>query len=336
MARSFPHLLPLLAAALLLAASQARADILELDDGRLIEGVVVQVDGQYHVQSRFGPSTIPAARVKKHVKARSVDEQVREHVASLAPDDAENRALLARWLVDLGREEEGRAMATAVLELDPESAQTTDANRFTALHWAAIRGHWRIVTELVTAGASVNAVGGDGGTPLHWACHHDRPDIVALLIDNGADVTIENRWGRTPLHTTARRGCVGAAEVLLARGADPNAPTKEGWTPMHVAALADHAQVTRILLANGADPDLKDEQGFRPEDVARTRPDATPVEAETLDDFVGIYDLGGGFTAKIWREGRELKAREFAPDSLYPIGPDEFFCRQEPWGVGFT
>lgn len=106
----------------LLACPPAKADVLELEDGRLVEGVVVQVGDAYHVQSRFGASTIPAARVRRHVKARPVDEQVREHLASLAPDDAENRALLARWLTGIGREEEGRAMATAVLELDPESA----------------------------------------------------------------------------------------------------------------------------------------------------------------------------------------------------------------------
>ena len=127
----------------------ARADILELDDGRLIEGVVVQVDDQYHVQSRFGPTTVPAARVRTHVKARSVDEQVREHVASLAPDDAENRALLARWLVDLGREEEGRAMAAAVLELDPESAVAHEV-----LGHVRHQGVWRTPDEAKRAEGS--------------------------------------------------------------------------------------------------------------------------------------------------------------------------------------
>ena len=223
-----------------------------------------------------------------------------------------------------------------LLELDPANVAATDANGYTALHWAAIRGHWRIVAELVAAGAPTNAVGGDGGTPLHWACHHDRPDMVALLIDNGADVSLKNRWGRTPLHTAARRGCSGVAEVLLVSGADPNEITNEGWTPLHVAALADHPEVTLILLANGADPGLRDDEGLLAADVTRSRPDAIPIEVQTLDDYVGIYDLGGGFTAKVWRDGHELKAREFAPDSLYPIGPDEFFCRQEPWGVKFT
>lgn len=50
---------------------------------------------------------------------------------------------------------------------------------------------------------------------------------------------------------------------------------------------------------------------------------------------MGIYDLGGGFTTKVWREGAALRIREFAPDGLYPIGVDSFFCDQEPWRVEF-
>ena len=31
-----------------------------------------------------------------------------------------------------------------------------------------------------------------------------------------------------------------------------------------------------------------------------------------------------------------MRIREFAPDELYPIADDEFFCRQEPWRVSFV
>ena len=237
-------------------------------------------------------------------------------------------------IVDAAKRGDGHAVHT-LLEVDPANAQITDAQGYTALHWASIRGHWRIVSELVEAGAPVNAVGSDGGTPLHWACHHDQPEMINLLIDNGADLDVANRWGRTPLHIAARRGCTGTAEVLLTRGADPNPPTNEGWTPLHVAALADHPEATRILLAHGADPDLRDHDGRLAAEVARFRPAAVTVDAETLGEFVGIYDLGGHSTAKVWFQGGQLRMREFAPDTLYPIGPDEFFCLREPWRVSF-
>ena len=121
MTRSVPLLLVLLAAMLCLALP-ARADVLELKDGRLIEGLVVKEGDSYHVQSRFGATVIPVAKVKAHTQAKSVDEQIQAHLASLAPEDAENRALLARWLGSIGRDVESRELAEAVLEMDPESA----------------------------------------------------------------------------------------------------------------------------------------------------------------------------------------------------------------------
>jgi len=163
-----PLFLPLAAAllacgALALVAAPARADILELQDGRLIEGIVVQTDGQYHVQSRFGASTIPVDQVKSHVKARSVDEQIREHVARLAPDDAENRALLARWLVSIGREEEGKALATEVLELDPESSVAHQV-----LGHIRHQGVWRTPDEAKRA-EGLERHGDRWYTPQEWA-----------------------------------------------------------------------------------------------------------------------------------------------------------------------
>jgi hypothetical protein len=116
--------LPLLAGAALAlaAAAPVRADVLELKDGRLVEGSVEKKADGYVVRSRFGETTVPAGDVKEWTRSKPVDEQVRERLAGLAPDDAANRAVVARWLVDLGREEEGRALAESILEIDPESA----------------------------------------------------------------------------------------------------------------------------------------------------------------------------------------------------------------------
>lgn len=222
-----------------------------------------------------------------------------------------------------------------IIESSPESVSATDDTGYTALHWAGIRGHWRIFTELIAAGAPVNAVGGDGGTPLQWACHHDRADMVGLLIDAGSEIDVHNRWGRTPLHVAARRGCPAVAELLLERGADPNAVTLEGWTPLHVALMSDHERVVAILIAGGADPAVEDGSGKTAKELARTRPAPVEIDPVLLDDYVGIYDLGGGFTAKVWRDDDTLRIRDFAPDDLVPIAVDNFFCIQEPWRVEF-
>ena len=208
-----------------------------------------------------------------------------------------------------------------------------DPMGYTALHWAGIRGHWTIFSELVTAGATVNATGSDGGTPLHWACHHDRPDMVSQLIDAGASQHISNRWGRTPLHVAARRGCNQVARLLIQRGADIDATTTEGWTPLHVAYRSGHQETIRVLLEAGADPALRDVEGRTPSDSLHPRPEAVEIDPNALAEYQGVFDLGGGFSIKVWREGNLLRIREFAPDDLYPIGTDVFFCRREPWRV---
>jgi len=217
----------------------------------------------------------------------------------------------------------------------PEAMAVTDSDGYTALHWAGIRGHWRIFMELISAGAPVDAVGGDGGTPLHWACHHDRPEMVVLLLDAGAEANVQNRWGRTPLHVTSRRGCSTVAQLLLERGADPRAVTREGWTALHVAAMSGQDDMIPVLVAGGADPSTRDSEGLTAAEVARERPARSEMDPSLMTDYVGIYDLGGGFTTKVWQEGPALRIREFAPDGLYPIGVDTFFCDQEPWRVEF-
>lgn len=238
-------------------------------------------------------------------------------------------------IVEAARRGDGHAVHK-LIELDPDLVNARDDRGDTPLHWAAIRGHWRIVAELVLAGAPVNATGADGGTPLHWACHHDRADMVGLLLDAGADPNLPDQWGRTPLHVAARRGCGEVAELLIQRGADPNSRTNEGRTPLHVAYLSGHDALVRVLLSTGCDPELRDENGLRPAEEARVRPQETAIDRARLDDFVGIYELRGSLTVKVWRDGDKLGIREFAPDLLYPIGPDRFFCRQEPWRVTFN
>jgi ankyrin repeat protein len=89
-------------------------------------------------------------------------------------------------LVDAAMRNDGHAVHR-LIEAETDLA-VTDPSGYTALHWAAVRGNWRIFEELVAAGAPVNAVGGDGGTPMHWACHHDRADMIQLLIDQGGDI----------------------------------------------------------------------------------------------------------------------------------------------------
>jgi hypothetical protein len=59
------------------------------------------------------------------------------------------------------------------------------------------------------------------------------------------------------------------------------------------------------------------------------------MKPAALDEFVGLYDLGGDMPVRVWMSGGVLRIREFAPDILDPAGDDLFICRREPWTVRF-
>lgn len=108
---------------LVVGARGAHADVLETKDGRFIEGLVLEAEDHYIVFSRFGPSEVAKADVAKRVRERPVDEQVRDHVQRIPATDLAGRVRLATWLQGLGREDEARTIAEAMLAIDPEHAE---------------------------------------------------------------------------------------------------------------------------------------------------------------------------------------------------------------------
>ena len=226
-------------------------------------------------------------------------------------------------------------LVRALLDADAGLLASHDHFGQTPLDVSAVVPNWEIFRLILAYGPDVNNIAADGGTVMHRVAHYDAPEMMALLIDAGSNIHASNQWGRTPLHVAARRGCRGVAELLLAGGADPNAGTNEGWTPLHVAYKSDHPELIEVLIAGGADEEAADKDGLKPRDHAFKRPAAIPLDPDKFDEYVGAYDLGGGFTVRVWREGDKFRIAEFAQDEIYPIGEDEFYCVQEPWKVTF-
>ena len=121
----------------------------------------------------------------------------------------------------------------------------------------------------------------------------------------------------------------------IARGADLNAVTNEGWTPLHVAYKSGQPGMVDLLIAAGADTDALDKEGMRPRNHAFERPQWIAFDPADFDQYTGHYSFGGDFGVDVWREGDKFFLCEFSIDRIYPTGPDEFFCVQEPWKVVF-
>lgn len=77
---------------------------------------------------------------------------------------------------------------------------------FLALFIAAHRGHEKLVSRLIQAGADVNASTPLGRTPLHVAASQGHGNIVDLLLEKGADIDAEDESGATALTIAARFG----------------------------------------------------------------------------------------------------------------------------------
>ena len=124
----------------------------------------------------------------------------------------------------------------------------------TALNLATISRHTQIVRSLLEAGADPDLTTHSGYTPLHIAAARDA-DIVNLLIDHGANVHIFDNEGHSALTEAARNGLEDIVESLLEKGVDVNALSPNGgrdYSPLMCASEGGHARIVEILLARGA------------------------------------------------------------------------------------
>lgn len=84
-----------------------------------------------------------------------------------------------------------------LLNKEPKHANLTDSEGLLPIHWAADRGHLRIIEQLIKKGASVNSQDEDGQTPLHYAASCGHLDVVKYLLSIGAE-SIKDNNGMTP------------------------------------------------------------------------------------------------------------------------------------------
>ena len=74
-----------------------------------------------------------------------------------------------------------------IIERDGFDVRKPDKDNITVLHWAAINNRKDLVKYYLSAGAIIDAIGGDlNSTPLQWAVRQGHQSMIALLISNGA------------------------------------------------------------------------------------------------------------------------------------------------------
>jgi ankyrin repeat protein len=205
-----------------------------------------------------------------------------------------------------GRGFEGR---TPSARASGQDAEEFASGSLTPLMFAAREGDVASARLLVTAGADVNAVAGDGKDALGLAIFNGNYELASLLVDSRASVNRADTQGFTPLFWAVDRRNMETApnfpwmvtadplpliRKLLDAGANPNAlvnntprarmragsPRIVFATPLMRAAFSGDLELVKLLLAHDADARITSKDG------------ETMVEAAAGLGFIQGYSKG--------------------------------------------
>ena len=118
-----------------------------------------------------------------------------------------------------------------------------------SIHDAAAGGHIKAIKQHLDSGTEINTKDDKGLTALHWAAERGHKKIVEFLIANDADVNaLVDREKVTPLHYV---GSKEVAKMLIDAGSNVNAKDNEGKTPLYFAELTRHKAIADLLRKHG-------------------------------------------------------------------------------------
>jgi beta-lactamase regulating signal transducer with metallopeptidase domain len=140
-----------------------------------------------------------------------------------------------------------------VKNLDGDEQRGRASRRDGWLIEAAGKGDLPTTTELVAAGADINAVVDGDGTPLIAAARNGQISVVRFLLERGADPNLAVSGDGNPLIMAAREGHTAIVELLLARGAIVDQVVPGDENALIQASGEGHLDVVVLLAARGAD-----------------------------------------------------------------------------------
>ena len=91
---------------------------------------------------------------------------------------------------------------------------------WTALHYAASKGHNEVIKALLEQQAYIDAESPNGTTPLMMAARYASPKTVKLLLEEGADPRIRNQLGYDALQMAQKQSSLEAESYISAFLAD--------------------------------------------------------------------------------------------------------------------
>ncbi|KAL4819028.1 Palmitoyltransferase akr1 [Aspergillus spinulosporus] len=145
------------------------------------------------------------------------------------------------------------------------TANYSDEEGITPLHWAAINNQYAMCKFLIDSGADVNAKGGESvATPAMWAAQRCHYYIVHLLLQNGADPLLTDVQGYNILHLATIDGNAFLLVLLLHQEIPVDVVDQQGHTGLMWAAYKGYPACVDLFLRWGANPNAVDDGGLAP------------------------------------------------------------------------
>ncbi len=189
-----------------------------------------------------------------------------------------------------------------------------DGDGVGSLSYAIAWGSERVIRDLLSRGADPQKPDAAGRTPLMYSVLSRSIQIVKLLLTLKADVNARSTNGDSALLYASDKGTFPIVQVLVAAGADVRVRNREGVTPLVLAARANDLASVQLLLQRGADPNEASSnvpsvsRGF-----TRVAPHSAPLlsAAEHGNDRMMAMLVAAGARARV-RDGRGRTPREVA------------------------
>lgn len=88
-----------------------------------------------------------------------------------------------------------------------------------AVHYLAMKGHWRAIDDIALVGGDLDHIDSLDNTPLWYAVYHNRPDAARTLLRANCKPHPDGKRGGVPLESALRQQYYVVARWLLLAGA---------------------------------------------------------------------------------------------------------------------
>jgi ankyrin repeat protein len=190
------------------------------------------------------------------------------------PDDMQEMGIQLIMAAD-----KGDSLRVSQLLAAGADVNATTYDSVTALMYAVQSGNEGMVRYLVSSGAAVNMVPDNGYSALITAITSRWFSIAEYLIRHGANIELSDHDDVSPLMHAVMADSFYMADLLMYYGANVNHKSQSGTTALMLASELGSYQVAVRLLEEGADVNDSDKKG------------RTPLHFATMTSHLELMDL---------------------------------------------